>query len=72
MNFKHVYLFLVLSGIIYWEFILSINNEHAQDYSCPGATFAVCSHGEKSPWQGQLPGVVQRVSKLPHGKEKFM
>ena len=36
MNFKHVYIFLVLSGIIYWKFILNINNEHAQDYSCPG------------------------------------
>ena len=28
------------------KFILNINNEHAQDYSCPGATFAFCSHGE--------------------------
>ena len=37
--------------------------------------FAFCSHGEKLPWQGRLPGVVQRVthlSKLPWGKEKFM
>ena len=72
MNFEHVYLFLVLSGIIYWEFILNINNEHVQDYSCPGATFAFCSNGEKSPWQGRFLGVVQRVSKLPRGKEKFM
>ena len=72
MNFKHVYLFLVLSGIIYWEFILNINNEHAQDYSGPRATFAFCSHGEKSPWQGRSPGVAQRVSKLPRAKEKFM
>ena len=72
MNFKHVYLFLVLSGIIYWELILNINNEHAQDYPYPGATFAFCAHGEKSPSQGRLPGVVQRVSKLPRGKEKFM
>ena len=67
-----VYLFLVLSGIIYWEFILNINNEDVQDYSCPRETFAFCSHGEKSPWQGRLPGDVQRVSKLPRGKEKFM
>ena len=40
----------------------------------PRAT-AFCSHGEKLPWQGRLPGVVQRVarlSKLPRGKEKFM
>ena len=47
----------------------------AQDYSCSGATFALCSHGEKLPWQDRLPGVVQRVtrlSKLPRGKEKFM
>ena len=51
---EHIYPFLVLSGIIYWEIILNINNEHAQDYSCPGATFAFCSHGEKLPWQGRL------------------
>ena len=57
------------------KFILNINNEDAQDYSCPGAIFEFCSHGEKSPWQGRLPGVVQRVtrlSKLPRVKEKFM
>ena len=71
MNFKHIFLFLVLPGIIYWEFILNINNEHAQNYSWPRATFAFCSHGEKSPWQGRLPGVVQQVSMLPRGKEKF-
>ena len=56
-------------------FILNINNEHAQDYSCPGATFAFCSHGEKLPRQGGSPGVVQRVtrlSKLPRGNEKLM
>ena len=50
------------------KFIASNNNEHAQDYSCPGATFAFCSHGEKLPRPGGLPGVVQRVtclSKLP-------
>ena len=43
-----------------------------QDYSCPGATFAFCSHEEKLPQQGGLPGVVQRVtrlSKLPRGNE---
>ena len=57
------------------KFILNINNEHAQDYSCPGATFAFCSHGEKLPRQGGCPGVVQRVtrlSKLPRGNEKLM
>ena len=31
------------------KFITNINNEHAQDYSCPGATFEFCSHGEKLP-----------------------
>ena len=39
----------------YWKFILNINNEHAQGYACPGATFAFCSHGEKLPRQGGLP-----------------
>ena len=33
------------------KFIPNINNEHAQDCSCPGATFAFCSHGEKLPRQ---------------------
>ena len=59
----------------YWKFILRINNEHAQDYSCPGTTFAFCSHGEKLPRQGGLSGVVQRVtrlSKLPRSNEKLM
>ena len=61
--------------LFYWKFILNINNEPAQDYSCPRATFAFCSHGEKLPRQGGLPGVVQRVtrlSKLPRGNEKLM
>ena len=40
------------------KFILNINNEHAQDHSCPGATFALCSYEEKLPRQGGLPGVV--------------
>ena len=67
MNFKHVYLFLVLSGTP------NINNEHVQDYSCPGATFAFCSHGEKLPRQGGLPGVIQWVTrlKLPRGNQKL-
>ena len=66
-----MYLFLVL---FIEKFILNINNEHAQDYSSPGATFAFCSHGEKLPRQGGLPGVVQRVtrlSKLPRGNKKL-
>ena len=57
------------------KFILNINNEHAQDCSCPGATFAFCWHGEKLPRQAGLPGVVQRVTrltKLPRGNEKLM
>ena len=57
------------------KFIPNIINEHAQDYSCPGATFAFCSHGEKLPRQGGLPGVVKRVirlSKLPRGNKKLM
>ena len=71
-TFTYFWCFLEL---FYWKFILNINNEHAQDYSCPGATFAFCSHGETLPRQGGLPGVVQRVtrlSKLPRGNEKLM
>ena len=40
-----------------------------------GATLAFCSHGEKLPRQGGLPGVVQRVtclSKLPWGNKKLV
>ena len=57
------------------KFILNINNEHAQDYSCPKVTFAFCSHGQKLLRQGGLPSVVQRLtrlSKLPRGNEKLM
>ena len=46
------------------KFTPNINNEHAQDYSCPGETFAFCLHGEKLPQQGGLPGVVQRVTRF--------
>ena len=75
MNFKHVYIFLVLSETFIEKSIPNINIEHAQDYHCPGTTFAFCSHEEKLPRQGGLPGVVQRVthfSKLPRGNEKLM
>ena len=50
------------------KFIPNIKNEHVQDCSCPVATFAFCSHGEKLPRQSGLPGVGQLVtclSKLP-------
>ena len=56
INFKHVYLFLVLSGTFCWEIYSNINNEHAQDFSCPGATFAFCSRGQKLPRQGGYNG----------------
>ena len=36
----------------------------------PGATFAFCSHGEKSPRQGGLPSVVQRVTCLSKSPRK--
>ena len=45
MNFKHY--FWCFLDLFVGKLILSIDNEHAQDYSCPGATFAFCSH-EKS------------------------
>ena len=56
MNFKHFYLFLVLSGTFIGKFIPNINNEHAQDYSCPRATFEFCSHGEKLGPVRMIPG----------------
>ena len=65
----------MLSGTFIGEFIINTNNEHAQDYSCPGATFVFSSHQEKLPRQGRLPSVAQRVtklSKLPGGNEKLM
>ena len=62
MNFKHIHIYLVLSGIIYWEIILNINDKHMQDYCCPQATFALCSQGGKLRWQGRLLGVVQWVT----------
>ena len=76
---NEVYTRLHISGA-FWNFLLekfipNIDNEHAQGYSCPGATFAFCSHGEKLPRQGGLPGAVQRVtrlSKLARGNEKLM
>ena len=40
-----------------------------------GVTLVFCSHGEKLPRQGGLPGVVQWVtclSKLPWGNDKLV
>ena len=56
------------------KFILNINNEHAQDYSRPWATFAFSLHGERLPRQGGLPGVVQSVTRFSksRGNEKLM
>ena len=51
------------------KFILNVNNEHTQDYSCPCATFAFCSHEGKLPQQGGLPGVVSyRRQTMRRGK----
>ena len=36
MNFKHFYLFLVLSGTFIGNFIQNINNEHAHITLAPG------------------------------------
>ena len=72
MNFKHVYLFLVLLELFIGKFIPNINNEYMQDCSCPRATFAFCSNGEKLLRQGGLPDVVQqvtRLSKLPRARK---
>ena len=55
MNFEHVYLSLLLSATFIGKFILNINTEHAQDCSCPVATFTFCSSREKLPRQGGLP-----------------
>ena len=60
---------------LFIEKFIRNNKEHAQDCSCPGATFAFCSHGEKLPRQGGLPGFEQRVthlSMLPQGNQKLM
>ena len=68
MNLNKFTYFWCCLELFIGKFIPNINNEHAQDYSCPRATFAFCSDGEKLPRQGGLPGVVQRVtclSKLP-------
>ena len=63
--------FLCFLGLFIGKFIPNITNEYAQDYFCPGATFAFCLHGEKLPRQGGLP-VVQHLSKLAPGNEKLM
>ena len=71
-TFTYFWCFLAL---FIGEIILNISNDHAQGYSCPRATFAFCSHGEKLHRQGRLPSVIQRVtrlSKLPRDNEKLM
>ena len=65
MNFKYFWCFLEL---FIGKFIPNINNEHAQDYSCPWATFALSSYGEKLPQQGRLPGVVHPPLKVAPGQ----
>ena len=70
MNFKHVTYFWCFLEVFIGKFIPNIDNEHAQDHSYPGATFAFFSHRENLPRRVGLPGVVQRVSrlsKLPRG-----
>ena len=49
--FTYVWCFLEL---FIGKFIPNIDNEHVQDCSCPGATFAFCSHGKKLPRQGRF------------------
>ena len=49
MNFRHVYYFWCFLELFTVKFIPNIDDEHAQDYSCPGATSAFCSHGESYP-----------------------
>ena len=53
--YRNCYRELILNTFTYFrcflelfigKFILNINNELAQEYYCPGATFAFCSHGE--------------------------
>ena len=63
---RFTYFWCFLELLFIGKFIPNINNEREQDCSFPGATFVFCSHGEKLPWQGRLPGVV------PQGKDKFM
>ena len=46
------------------EFMLNINNEHVQDYSCPEATSAFCSHGETLPRQAGNPPLEVAHEKL--------
>ena len=56
MNFKHVYTYFWRFLELFIEkFIKNINNDHAQDYSYLGATFAFCSHGGKLPQQPGYP-----------------
>ena len=46
------------------KFILNFNNEHAQNFSCPGTTFAFCSHGEQLFQQDGLPGSEESIRQM--------
>ena len=77
MNFIHVYSFLVHSANFYQKnlFQTLIMSMRKTTLASGQLLRSVCSHGEKLPRQGGLPGVVQRVtrlSKLPRGNEKLM
>ena len=59
----------MLSVTFFGRFITNINNEHAQDYSCPGQLLRSV-HMEKS-YHGKAgyPVLYNGVSELPRGNE---
>ena len=76
MNFKHVYLFLVLSGTFYWQINSTLIMSMRKTTLAPGQLLRSV-HMEKSclgkALYNVVPGVVQRVtrrSKLPPGQRK--
>ena len=73
MNFRNYFWYFL--DLFTLKFILNINNEDEQVYTIPRTTFSFCSYVAKLSWQGWLPDVVQRVtrlSKFPQGNEKLM